>query len=257
MAVRRGSCHALPASLCRGGAPIPTPVERPSEAQVLTFPRGVPLHFHPLEGAEGGGEAGGWRGRLGVGTGGRGRGLEGPGVAVGWLFQTRRQGAGLAEGRVVHLAAEEKGAAAREDRGGRVVDVRPAVVGRPPERAREVVGGRRPQEAVVCTPCRGRCGARLVGTLQGAGREGGRGRGRRGRLRGRGWGQRRRARGGQGQAADEGAVAAAQGEGGLQGHGPGVGAAELGREAEHVAAAPAAATRHVLQVGAHGSGPRA
>uniref|UniRef100_M3YRL2 Uncharacterized protein n=1 Tax=Mustela putorius furo TaxID=9669 RepID=M3YRL2_MUSPF len=131
---------------------------------------------------------------------------------------------------------------------GRVVDVRPAVVRRPPERAREVVGRPRPQEAVVCSPCRGRCGAWLVGTLQGARREGGRGRGRRGRLRGRCWGQRRRPGGGQGQAADEGAVAAAQGEGGLQGHGPGVGAAELGREAEHVAAAtrPAAA-RHVLQ----------
>lgn len=176
-------------------------------------------------------------------------------MAVGRLFETRREGGGLAEGRVVHLAAEEEGAAAREDGRGGVVDVRPAVVGRPPERAREVVRGPGPRETVVRAPSRGRCHARLVGPLQGARGIGGRGRGRRGRLRRSGRGRGRRSGRGQGQAAHEGAVASAYGEGGLQDHWPSVGAAELGRKAQHVAAAPAAAARHVVQVGTHGSGP--
>lgn len=135
--------------------------------------------------------------------------------------------------------------------------MRPAVVGRPPQHAREVVRRPGPQEAVVRAPsCRGRCGTRFVGPLQGALRVLGRGRRRYGRPRGGGRGRRRGSGGGQGQTADEGAVAVAQREGGLQSHGPGVGAAELGCQAEHVAADPAAAAaRHVLQVGAHGSGP--
>ena len=130
------ACSAPSAQfLWAGSIPNPSRV-RPSKAQVLTFLRGVPLHFHPLERAEGGGEARGWGRTLGVDAGSRGRGLEGPRVAVGRLFETRREGARLAEGRVIHLATEEEGAAAREDGRGGVVDVRPAVVCRPPERAR-------------------------------------------------------------------------------------------------------------------------
>lgn len=37
----------------------PQPQERPSMAQILTFLRGVPLHFHPLERTESSWEAGG------------------------------------------------------------------------------------------------------------------------------------------------------------------------------------------------------
>lgn len=208
----RGTAAKHPRGNSAGQPPSPTPVAScPSRAQVLTFLRGVPLHFHPLERAEGGGEARGRGRRCGVGAEGWGRGLEGPGVAVGRLFETRGEGAGLAEGHVIPLAAEEEGAAAREDGRGGIVDVRPAVVGRPPESAREVVRGPGPREAKVRAPSRGRCGARLVGPLQGARRVRGRGRSRRGRLR---WGSRgrgRRSGRGQGQTADEGAVAAAQG----------------------------------------------
>jgi hypothetical protein len=156
------------------------PQVSPSNACVLTFLRGVPLHFHPLERAEGGREARGGRDGLGIGARGRGCSLEGSWVAVGWLFETRRDGARLAEGRVIHLAAEQEGATAGEDGRGGVVDVRPAVVGCSPERSREVVRGPGPQEAIVRASRRRRrrrCGAPFVGPFQGTRRVPGRGRG--------------------------------------------------------------------------------
>lgn len=115
----------------------------------FAFLRGVPLYFHPLERAEGYWEAGRGRNGLRIGAGRRGRSLEGPGVALSWLFETSREGARLAKGRAIHLAAKEEGAASREDSRGGVMDVRPTVVGRAPESAREVVRGPGAQEAVV------------------------------------------------------------------------------------------------------------